>query len=704
MKIFFTSIFLFVLSISVFAQFREVSIMDIQRQDSILIKGVETPSSYVGDTLSIVGVVMVAPYFDANPDSGTTLVAGAPALILQDTSETDWAGILVRFPSPTADFQIIDTGMVIRATGVVVQYYNTTEFDLISFEASDILEIHRPRPQPVKITLDSLADFGTRNGRLLAARWESVFIEIDGATATSGGIGTGSYEIFDDNNTQVVIGNQGTYFRNASVPLPGTLLGRVKGYIQNRDNVSGTNGYANLINPTYPGDVEVLVFPPSISNITRDPGIVGYGTPVNVSADIVDPDGTVSGATLIYHTNMDQRYELTMSNTSGDTWEATIPALNDSSIVDYFISAVDNSNNRTINPSDTVNNVYFYLVLNRDLTIQDVQYSPFGGGYSGYNGFEVTIQGVVTADTSDINGNETGTASSAAVYMQNGTGPWSGIRIFGTDADNRVRGDNVTVTGPIFENYGVTQIGTTTSGAAITLNSSGNLLPEPKVLSTSEIDGLDDGTIQAEQWEGVLIKYDNVTVTDENADGDPGVDEGSGGNRNFGDILVADTSDSDTRVDLQDGQNQYHNYWLPYLEGLPIHVQAGNTFEGIEGILWYSFGEYKLIPRRNDDFTGYMTDVKTNNQVPNNYNVSQNYPNPFNPSTKIQYTLPVEGNVILKVYNILGKEVKTLIANEYRTVGKHTVTFDAHDLPSGVYFYRLQAGNFISVKKMILLK
>jgi len=121
-------------------------------------------------------------------------------------------------------------------------------------------------------------------------------------------------------------------------------------------------------------------------------------------------------------------------------------------------------------------------------------------------------------------------------------------------------------------------------------------------------------------------------------------------------------------------------------------------------VLKYSFGEYKLIPRKNDDFTGYVTVVETNTQVPNNYSVSQNYPNPFNPSTKIQYILPAEGNVVLKIYNILGKEVKTLIANEYRTAGSHTVTFDAHDLPSGVYFYRLQAGNFISVKKMILLK
>ena len=87
------------------------------------------------------GVVMVAPYRDANPDSGTTLIAGAPALILQDTSDAEWGGMLVRYPTMAAGnpFAILDTGTVIKCTGVVVEYFKTTEFDLISFEAEDVL-------------------------------------------------------------------------------------------------------------------------------------------------------------------------------------------------------------------------------------------------------------------------------------------------------------------------------------------------------------------------------------------------------------------------------------------------------------------------------------------------------------------------------------------------------------------------------------
>ncbi|MCW8804994.1 MAG: T9SS type A sorting domain-containing protein, partial [Ignavibacteriaceae bacterium] len=80
-------------------------------------------------------------------------------------------------------------------------------------------------------------------------------------------------------------------------------------------------------------------------------------------------------------------------------------------------------------------------------------------------------------------------------------------------------------------------------------------------------------------------------------------------------------------------------------------------------------------------------------------------PNPFNPSTTIKYQLPEEGNVSLKIFNSLGEEVANLIDNEYRTNGSHSKLYIVNSsLPSGVYFYRLQAGNYVETKKMILLK
>lgn len=83
--------------------------------------------------------------------------------------------------------------------------------------------------------------------------------------------------------------------------------------------------------------------------------------------------------------------------------------------------------------------------------------------------------------------------------------------------------------------------------------------------------------------------------------------------------------------------------------------------------------------------------------------LSQNYPNPFNPSTVIGYVLPINSHVTLKVYDVLGREVRTLV-DARQGPGEHSVVFDASGLPSGVYFYRMNAGNFRDVKKLIVVK
>jgi hypothetical protein len=97
------------------------------------------------------------------------------------------------------------------------------------------------------------------------------------------------------------------------------------------------------------------------------------------------------------------------------------------------------------------------------------------------------------------------------------------------------------------------------------------------------------------------------------------------------------------------------------------------------------------------------TSVNEQYQIPSAFVLYQNYPNPFNPSTTIEFTLPKSEFVELKIYNILGKEVSTLVSNKLNQ-GSHTYQFDGKNLASGVYYYQLVAGNFHQVKKMILIK
>jgi hypothetical protein len=89
--------------------------------------------------------------------------------------------------------------------------------------------------------------------------------------------------------------------------------------------------------------------------------------------------------------------------------------------------------------------------------------------------------------------------------------------------------------------------------------------------------------------------------------------------------------------------------------------------------------------------------------VPSRFTLDQNYPNPFNPGTTIKYTIAQTGRVSLRVFNVLGKELATL-ADGIRTAGQHEVKFDATNFPSGLYFYRLEAGGQTETRRMELLK
>jgi hypothetical protein len=105
-----------------------------------------------------------------------------------------------------------------------------------------------------------------------------------------------------------------------------------------------------------------------------------------------------------------------------------------------------------------------------------------------------------------------------------------------------------------------------------------------------------------------------------------------------------------------------------------------------------------------------LTNLEGISSIPVNFELSQNYPNPFNSFTIISYQIPVAAKIILKIYNLLGVEITTMV-NEYKSPGRYEMNLDANQLlngkaglPSGIYLYRLQAGEYVQTKKMILLK
>ena len=134
---------------------------------------------------------------------------------------------------------------------------------------------------------------------------------------------------------------------------------------------------------------------------------------------------------------------------------------------------------------------------------------------------------------------------------------------------------------------------------------------------------------------------------------------------------------------------------------LPENLAYSNTTMQHEGTDGFALGDLNWFPTQKAAWL--LTGIASTQPIPQEFSLSPNYPNPFNPATTIEYNLPKGARVQLKVYNVLGQEVATLVDGVV-TAGQHSVSFNASNLASGVYLYRIAAGTFVSTRKMVLVK
>ena len=157
-------------------------------------------------------------------------------------------------------------------------------------------------------------------------------------------------------------------------------------------------------------------------------------------------------------------------------------------------------------------------------------------------------------------------------------------------------------------------------------------------------------------------------------------------------------------AELINGEVLEHTYYVQDAihSGIPSSL---STLEILLGV--FSDPPIAYFPQYSDPPPSYRdttTDVtEGNSELVNTFHLSQNYPNPFNPVTKIEYQIPSFSHVTLKLYDVLGREIATIV-DEEKPFGIYEITFFAGNLPSGAYFYQLKAGSFVETKKMILLK
>jgi hypothetical protein len=146
--------------------------------------------------------------------------------------------------------------------------------------------------------------------------------------------------------------------------------------------------------------------------------------------------------------------------------------------------------------------------------------------------------------------------------------------------------------------------------------------------------------------------------------------------------------------------------WTQYSLTDTLSLQAGDTI-GVHlsaGRVEVARGQVVLFDLIDLEKIASITKVESKyNQFPTHFALNQNYPNPFNPTTVINYQIPINGFVLLKVFDLLGHKISTLV-NEQQKAGNHSVNFDAIKLTSGIYFYSLQFDKYAATKKMLLIK
>ncbi len=647
----------------------------------------EEDSPFNGDTLSVTGIVM----------HGTReLNLGARwGAFIEDERGGPWSGFFVIQNDTTVGGTLLSSaqaGDKVRFTGIVSEFpgnastQSISQFVLITDPATPVefLDFGLATPAPILLQPNDIGATGSSEDPQLTERLESTLVRFEGLTVLSNFAG-------QPGNIMIAGGADGgqialdDYFAGPRTFLdanngvwPGFPAGtriNVTGFM--RDVITGGQG-RTTINPVSFDAIEVASSPPEIAGVGRSPVAVASTDNVVVSATIADAQTSVATAEVNFRVDGGAFSSVSMTNSSGDTWEGTIPAQADGAQIDYFLTAADTDGDATVAPGDTAAAKFFYFVRDAGLGIFDLQFTPFATGNSSYSGLDVTVTGIATTDSSDF----------SFYFIQDGTDPWHGISV--QDNVNNVKlGDEVTVTGSVRERFGETQIFNVTSAV---VNSSDNAVPGPIVTTTGEL-----GTpATAEAWEGMFVRVENVTVTNERPDGFPG----------FGEFTIDDGSGG-LRVD--DLAPNYRGQTPSDRDAGPdTTIALDDQFASIAGIQYFSFGNYKLLPRSDRDVDDSPVSVDDGGELPLTFGLDQNYPNPFNPETTILYRVAELGDVKINIFNILGQKVRSLV-NQQQPPGSYRVIWNGQNdagrqVSTGVYIYQMQAADFVQVQKMLFIK
>ncbi len=692
MKKFYYLLFLVCFSSLAFAQYPLVTIDSIQyvAPDTLLLP--KTLSRLTGDTVRVRGVVKFDPRRSA-------LSTNFKNTYILDTATTGvFKGMnvrLVNLADTTAFYDNVIPGNIVELTGVVAEFTGgnpvpsgETQLDLLPGIAPSVVGFAVP-PAPRIVTINQfMQNDGTGNQliqHLTGEPYEGMYVEFQNVAivnvSTFGG-GRVSWQIQDPQGNRIFIRDVSAFFRppfissTASVPInssapvfvqQGKVFTYVRGVITETYFAGGSSaGNQYQLIPLDTTDLgPVSASPPFVSSINPAPAVPSSTQSVDINAVIDDLDGSVVSAQLFYAVGLNStNFTSTPMLQVGNNWVGTIPAQPNLSYVKYYIRAVDNDTNVTTFP-DTLGTGQLYRVINGGITkISQIQETIFPNGNSIY--FNKTIdqnlgiRAVVTARNAPNN--------LGLVTIQDDTAPYSGIFLGSgqPNVDTLRIGDSILITSArVFENFNVTTLGNVT----FQLISRGNMPPAYANLNIDSVIARSYNFTEA--YEGMLVEFNNVFVVNQNPDAPS----------QFGEWSIY--KDTTTTVGLRVDDQSFDIQANFALDSLSLNQQLGF----LRGILTFSFGNWKVLPRNRSDIQGYNTPIGLSvGKITKNGVDLTVFPNPSNGNLNIKFNEELRNAVSIEIMDIQGKVVAR--RNAVMT-NNGIVSLELSSLPNGVYMGRI---------------
>jgi hypothetical protein len=509
-------------------------------------------------------------------------------------------------------FSNFDKGLTVRCSGVISEFQGGTQMNLVKIE-SQITNLTPVAIKPKVLTVDVFEKNvgGVQTYQpLTGEQWEGAYVELRNVTVVdrSASGSRWNWTLQDANGNKIKTYDVSGYFRNDDFdrdpatpvgftpPATGTLLTYVRGTIIEKLPTGGIQEYA--ICPLLPSDIgPSTFFPPVITNRRHLPVIATSTDTVRLRATITD-DSTVASATMYYAVGAGNNTytAVPMTLVGSNVYEGKVPPQANGTVVKYWFRGWDNGGHNSV---DTASNALAYMVVDGGInSIEQLQYSPFSNGNSIWTNDTLTginIGGIVTSSLNEMDGGNYSLGS-----LQNGTAVNSGIFFMPSDSANLWRrGDSVVITSCIVrETFNVTALDKVGfSGGSQVVRSHFNNLPP--FLENVPLDSVIAKSYNyTEPYEGMLVRFKNIYVVNKNPDAPSNNGEWS---------IYKDTATT-TGLRFDDASKDISSTYN--IDSLKLKTQQ---YGFMQGIFYYSFGQWKIEPRDRADINGadYIAPVIT---------------------------------------------------------------------------------------------